>query len=197
MSIDSAACELVRVQDDGMCYGPADTDGGTYSCEIYNAATGGVPIATHTTFDWETTGSWPGYAGSHWGSATGDMLTMAEVAMQLEWTAGLSSSGKPVILRKWYHAVPQVDVLPTAPEIASGVQTSLLAGAEALKDALTSYGLVLGSSTGRFAGTASVKGFYGNHQMPRGRRRRALVSSSGIYRGPVVKVPPDFNVEGE
>nr|CRY97291.1 hypothetical protein [uncultured prokaryote] len=189
MGIDTAAAELLRAADDEMCWGPAAYDGGTYECQIYDHATGGVPVATSTTFDPTVTGDWTGYDGSSWATAAGNFHTDAEAALSVEWNAGLSSSGKPVKLRKWYHAVPDQSVVGNAQNVLAADVTKLTTAANALITVLSSYGLSMGSSTGRFAGSATVLPFLGSHQMPRGRRRRALVTAGGRYTGPTIEVP--------
>lgn len=190
-TIDAGACTALLTADDKMCYGNGiAANGGTYECSIYNVASGGVPIANVVRFDWETPGAWIAYAATSWGSVTGTFSNNAEDALLVEWHAGLSSSGKPVSLRKWYHAVPIITAASNAQNVAAANVTSLTTAANALVNVLGSYGLTLGSSAGRFAGSAFVQPYLANHQMPRGRRRRALVTASGRYTGPAIEVPP-------
>lgn len=162
--------------------------GGCYEAVAYNAG-GGVPIAEVSFFDPDTPASWVGYAGSGWGSHTVNPETAAEVAMLVEWPAGLSSSGKPVNFRKWYHAVPLSSAATGgAADINSANLITLNAAAVTLTNCLASSHLLL-STGARYAGTPAVSPFYANHQMPRGRRRRALVTASGRYTGPTIVVP--------
>lgn len=193
--IDASACNSVRTLDDHMCYGPLASDGGTYECEIYDQAEGGVPIASDTTFDWTVPADWPGFSGSAWTTTGAPALISRETALDVKWAAGLSSSGKPVSLRKWYHAVPDNGIVGGEAQVVTADVTSLTTGATALTHALSSHGLLLSSGSGRLAGTATVLDMYGNHQMPRGRRRKALVTSSGRYTGPSISVPKIVPVE--
>lgn len=188
----AAAAQILLTADDKMCYSAASpVTGGTYQCEIY-LASGGTPVGNYVAFPYATYASWIPHAATGWpGAHTGTAEPVAEVALLVEWAGGLSSSGKPVKFKKWYHAVPEsspaaagaVDVNPAA-------VTSLQAQALALQTCLSpTYGLVLGNSR-RLAGTSPVVlPYYGNHQMPRGRRKRALVTGSGVYTGPRITVP--------
>lgn len=184
------AATLVMNNDDEFCWGADATDGGTASCSAYDSA-GGPPLATVTRFDWETPASWIKYAGTFWGSQTGSSFnSSAEIALQVEWNAGTSKTGKPVRLRKWFHAVPDRPGSGTTPDVGSGTMTGLVAGANGMRSLLTDYGLQLGTPAGRLAGNASVLPYYGNHQMPRGRRRKPLVTASGRYTGPTLNQVP-------
>lgn len=182
-------CNSIRTLDDEMCYGPSVRDGGTYEALIYNSVSGGVPVATDTTFDPDDTGVWPGFAGTRWTGEEIDAVVPREVALLVHWSAGLSSSGKTVQLRKWWHAVPDTDVEPGLPDISATPAAGLLTGATALTNCFASHGYTMSSGSGRLAGAATVETYFNNHQMPRGRRRRALVTSSGHYTGPTLTIP--------
>lgn len=177
--IDNGDAEAVLTADDNLCWGLSPADGGTYGCDIYNQVSGGVPIASVRLFDPEDTGAWPGFSGGAWGGGTLGQLSSAETALQIEWAAGLSSSGKPVKLRKWIHAVQDTGAQGPAVDLDSSLVTSLTVGANLVQHALGAKGLSLQSASGRLAGEAVVLPHYGNHQMPKGRKRKALVSSSG------------------
>nr|CRY96080.1 hypothetical protein [uncultured prokaryote] len=177
--IDTAACEILLSNDDLMCFGQSAADGGTYECAIYNAG-GGTPLATYTAFDYETPSTWILHAGA----ATWDVAetinsdTGLESALVVDWPAGVSKSGKPVAFRKWFHAVPQSGTAPKTPDVPAASLTKLQAQAAALQVCLTSgYGLNLGNA-GRVAGSPVVSAYYGNHQMPRGRRRKKVTLST-------------------
>lgn len=170
---------------------------GTYECQAYNQASGGVPIAQYVHFDWTTPSSWIPYSASGYSTASGQADGTAEVALQVEWPAGLSKSGKPVILRKWYHAVPESTGAGSSAQVSAANVAALQTAANNLKLCLSSYGIQLGSATGRLAGNARVLPFYGNHQMPRGRRRKPLVTASGRYTGPSINLPESGNAPGE
>jgi len=175
--------------DSKMLFPGTAAQGGTYECQIYNQASGGVPIATHVAFNYADPSTWVAPAGTVWASG-GSLNEPPEAALLVEWAAGLSSSGKPVKLRKWYHMVPTsrgTGVNP--PDVVAADLTALQVQAQAIVGVLGAKGLSLGSATGRLAGVASVSPFYGNHQMPRGRRRKPLVTASGKYTGPSLTFP--------
>lgn len=160
--------------DNKMLYSTGPSRGGTYECALYNQSSGGVPIAVYTAFDWTAPSAWAVGSASAWATASAIPGDPAEAALLVEWPAGLSSSGKPVRLRKWYHMVPSVAALGGTQDVGTTDFTALTTQANALVGVLASKGLVLGSSTGRFAGSAAiVDRYYANHQMQRGRRRRA------------------------
>jgi hypothetical protein len=75
--------------------------------------------------------------------------------------------------------------------------TALQTQAQVINGCLGSAGLALGSYRGTFAGIPVVKAYLGNHQMPRGRRRKPLVTASGRYTGPTIGLPvvPGGDVE--
>lgn len=160
--------------------------GGCWGAAAYHTG-GGVPVAEATYFDPDTPSSWAAYTSTGWGSTfTAPLEAAAEVSLALEWPAGISASGKPVFFRKWYHAVPSSNpASPGAVDIASGVVTSLTTAATNLTNCLAASSLVMGNA-GRFAGSPVIKPYYQNHQMPRGRRRKALVTADGRYTGPTI-----------
>lgn len=183
-TLDDTDCQEILQLDDAMCYGQSAVDGGTYQCEIYNNASGGVPIANFTRFDWQTPGTWIKYGSGAWGPASADIASPAETALLVEWPCGLSKSGKPVSLRKWYHAVPTSGEPGAQADVSAGDLVSLQAKASQLIGPLGAKGLVLGSATGRLAGDPVVKAFYGNHQMPRGRRKKPAFKASLVSLSP-------------
>lgn len=189
--LDAAACQLLLAADDKMCAKTNAAEGGTYECEFYNHASGGTAVASYTAFNWEDSATWLGYATgtSAWGLASGLLGQPAEASLGVAWVGGLSSSGKPVYFRKWYHAVPVISVAAGSQEVPAASVTSLTTAANALVGVVASYGITMGSSSGRFAGTASVSPMLENHQMPRGRRRKALVKANGTYTGPIIEIP--------
>jgi hypothetical protein len=130
-------------------------------------------------------------ARSAWTAASAPPASPAEIALGVQWVAGLSRTGKPVYFRKWYHCVPVSDPVGGSPDIAPTQVTALATAAQALVGVVASYGITMGSPSGRFAGVASVSPMYENHQMPRGRRRKALVTASGKYQGPSINIPEE------
>lgn len=183
-AISTADCQTVFDHDSAMCWPGADTDGGPYECQFYDRATGGVPIATYSLFDHTSPSAWIAPTGTAWVPGSGSLNAAAESALLVEWRAGFSKTGKPVNLRKWYHMVPEAPASGASPQIGAGNLARLQAAAEGMIGMLSANGLTLGSGTGRFAGLASVNAFYGNHQMPRGRKRKvtskALLAASEL-----------------
>jgi len=170
---DYAACmgALYDMEQACLFAGNGTTAGGIYEIALYASASGGVPVYSNVYFPEAVPASWIPYAQTAWTTTGVPCVDAAEVALQVEWAAGLSSSGKPVFFRKWYHAVAQRAVTPGASDISSSDQTSLTAGFVAGFAAIDGYGVQLGNSV-RLAGTTPTVGlFYGNHQMPRGRRK--------------------------
>lgn len=176
-----AFAHALLTADDKMCYGGGLASfGGTYECSIYDEVAGGTPLVSYIAFDWTTPASWIAHSGTAWGATTGAAETNAEVALDVKWPSGISRTGKPVSMRKWYHAVPSVTPAGGAQQIPSATVTSLNAGALAVQSAIASGGVVMGTASGRIAGTGVALPFYGNHQMPKGRRRVTAASLKGI-----------------
>jgi hypothetical protein len=176
--LDATACQTLMLADNKMLYQKSSgVDGSAYKCSIY-AASGGVPIASYTAFDWETPASWTPVVGSVWTAAATACDAVAETACLVEWPAGLSSTGKPVKFRKWYHQVPPSAAAGGAVDILSAQVTALNTQANAISVCLYSgYGIALGTA-GRLPGTPVTSPFYGNHQMPRGRRKKTTTSTA-------------------
>jgi hypothetical protein len=96
-----------------------------------------------------------------------------------------------VFFRKWFHAVPKATPASGgAIEVSAADVASLVTAGTTLANCLSSgYGLSMGSSRRLAVNPPTVSSFYENHQMPRGRRRKALVTASGRYTGPTIEVP--------
>lgn len=192
-ALDAAAAKLVLEADDAMCYTNTNIYGGTYECNIYDADTGGVPVASVTLFDWQTPSSWIVYGGEGWQTTAPPPCDDAEVALLVEASLGLSKTGKPVNARKWYHAVPQTNQPLGAPQVSAADITKLTAQANLIYTCLSTYGLSANSPSGRLPGTPVVKAYYGNHQMPRGRRRKApVVKASSVAPNEYVRPLPGY-----
>nr|CRY96106.1 hypothetical protein [uncultured prokaryote] len=187
---DAAACSTLLSKDSAMCYSSSSgsVQGGAYECEVY-ASGGGVPIASYVAFDHTTPSSWVAYSASAWATKTTSAENIMEVALLVEWPAGVSRTGKAVKFRKWFHAVKASSVTPPAHDVSTADVTALTTGAMTLQSCLsTTYNLSLGNSR-TLVGSPTVQPFYSNHQMPKGRRRKALVTAGGRYTGPTVDVP--------
>jgi hypothetical protein len=163
-----------------MLWNGGATQGGAYEAAIYDQATGGVPIVVWTAFDYLTPGSWQAPTNSVWSGSGTSLGQPAEQALIVEWAAGLSKSGKPVTLKKFYHQVKPSAAIGAAADVSAGDVTILGTAANGLAACLASKGLSLGSPSGRFAGSAKVKNYYGNHQMARGRRRKVTPPAASV-----------------
>lgn len=181
----ASICDVAHTLDNGVCFpGSVGLAGGIYEVSLYNVATGGVPIAVHNYFDPDVPSAWLAYTGSGWPSGPTIVEPAAEVALQVEWNAGFSSSGKPVRFRKWYHAVPVADSSPGAPDLDSDQLTSLAAWLNVRVSSFAAYGAVLGNASRLASTTPQISPYYGNHQMPRGRKRKPLKVSSATVKLP-------------
>ena len=169
---------LVLEADDDMCYPAENFYMGTYECQLYDQAVGGVPIASVTRFNWENHAAWIPPTGMGWTTRGNVAVSTAEVALLVEWPAGLSRTGKPVVLRKFYHACEDNEPGPGSPDVGGSDLASLAERANTLKGTLAAKGLVLGSSSGRLAGAPRVNQFYVTHQMPRGCRKKATAKNN-------------------
>lgn len=187
----AAIAALATMEDKVNYMKSGEVSGGLYEIALYNQASGGVPIAVATYFPWATPGSWVPYGALGWSARTYEVNPAAEVAMQVEWPAGLSSSGKPVSFKKWYHSVPNLQNVPPAFDISTTDKTGLTTALTAGIAAISGLGIQLGHGS-RLAATAPViRQYFGNHQMPRGRRRRPVeVSSSFAGLPPGILIVP-------
>lgn len=194
------AIGYIHNMEQAVCYpAPGGGGGGIWEIAFYNQASGGVPISVTTYFDPSTPGTWIPYDGSAWSSLTTALEGNAEVALQVKWLAGLSSSGKPVAFRKWYHAVPQLASGNTAPDVSTGNRTSIQNVIQSQLAPVAGLGLLLGNSSRIAAATPVVQAFFGNHQMPRGRRKAPTkVASNVVHLPPGLLVVPgsDGSLEG-
>lgn len=176
----AAAIAAMYAMEQKVCYTPtAVVDGGLYEIALYDHASGGVPIAVNTYFPYATPGAWIPYTATAWDSHAYLTIPAAEVALQVEWPAGLSRSGKPVTFKKWYHSVPQPLTGPGTVDVTAASNASLVTALMTGMAAIGGLGILLGNSSRLAATTPVVRSFYGNHQMPRGRRRKPLSLAGG------------------
>jgi hypothetical protein len=176
--LTQADAQTILEHDDAMCFQASGLYMTTYECQLYNQAVGGVPLVSYTRATWDDHTTWIAPSGTAWTTTGGYAVDVAEAALLVEWPAGLSKTGKPVNLRKWYHAVPVVGVGPGSPDVQGPDLTSLAAHASTMIGVLGSKGLVLGSQSGRLGGTPRVDAYYVTHQMPRGRRKKATAKNN-------------------
>jgi hypothetical protein len=175
--------------EQSVCYpAPGAAGGGIWETALYNQASGGVPVAVATYFDYfdpDTVGDWIPYDGDAWEFTTDELLSAAEAALSVRWAAGLSSSGKPVFFRKWFHAVPVNPSSPPAPDVTSTNRTSIATILTVHLNAIGGLGAPMGNGGRLASSTPLVDQFFGAHQMPRGRRRPPTRIMSGV-----VGLPP-------
>jgi len=177
----------VRDLDAAMCYPDPTTPGTILGASLYNVTAKGSPIATVAGRS---------YLGTDWNHDTS--LTAAEpnreVCAVVEWSAGLSSTGKPVKFRKFIHAVP-IKCAGVAPGLIDDTSVSnLQATADELIIAMAGVGLAMGNAR-RFVGsTVTVPVFYGNHQMPRGRRKKRARLTLGNGQSVQLNGPLEYEV---
>lgn len=168
-----AVINAMEAHDRGICYSASGGEtGGVYEVAIYNSATGGVPVANQQFFDPTNPSGWYGYTAAGWSTASGPAEGTLETALQLEWPAGLSKSGKPVIFRKWYHAVPQSASNAGQAQVTPANQASLATFSQDQIAIVQGFGILLGNASRLAASTPRVLPYYGNHQMMRGRRKK-------------------------
>lgn len=176
----AAAIAALKTLEMGVNYcGTGTIAGGVYEIALYDQSSGGVPVAVTTYFPAATPGSWVAYTSAGYASHAYPVISVAEAALQVEWLAGLSSSGKPVSFKKWFHAVPEIGASPGSPDVLAGDVTTLQTLINTQMAVIGGLGILLGSGSRLAATTCTVRNQFGNHQMPRGRRRKALVSGSG------------------
>lgn len=196
----ATAIDHIHTLEQGVNYpDPSGGGGGLWEIALYNQASGGVAQAVATYFDPATPGAWIPYSGAGWLVSSVRLAEPAEAALSAKWQAGLSSSGKPVYFRKWFHAVPIVNALPGSADVSPAQATALMGIMTAELNAVGGLGAPMGNGA-RLAGTSgTVQSFYGNHQMPRGRKKPPTrVSSDVVHLPPGLLVVPgsDGSLEG-
>jgi len=186
---EGIADQIIAYEPQILYPSPVGNGGGLYEVAVYDQATGGVPIYVQVLFDAEVPSDWIEYTGTSWDNLAIGLDSQAETAMQVEWNAGFSKSGKPVKFRKWYHSVPYSNANPGAADIQALQITNLEDTINTMISGMASFGVLLGRGSRLAAGQCQVLPMYGNHQMPRGRKRPKTKISSDI-----VKLPPGLLV---
>nr|CRY96085.1 hypothetical protein [uncultured prokaryote] len=157
--------------------------GGNSSIALY-PVDGGVPLAETTFFNWEAPGSWVQWNGTIWGTSTTPTPTSGEAAVVFKVAAGVSSSGKPVSLRSYWHAfLAQPDTAST-PQLSSAIITAAVTQYNKLQVLNDGAGgaLVLSKPDGTaVANTATLGGYVETHQRVRGRRRKSVTIDGKRY----------------
>jgi hypothetical protein len=189
----ATAIAAMKTLEQGVHYIGAALTGGLWKIDLYNQGSGGIPVASSIYFDPDTTASWVAYTATAWASHTPLRNSVLEAAAQVTWLAGVSSTGKPVRFRKWFHSVPINPASAPAAEITTADQTSIQNLCQTQLAVIAGLGAPQGIG-GRLAATTAVcDRFYVNHQMPRGRRNPLRAALAGtLYRGqPIRPVIPD------
>ena len=154
--------------------------GGVASITIYNAS-GGAPIASTVYFDWKTPSTWIPYTGTAWSGvpAATPLDASGESALViLGRLPNLSTKGKPIFTRKYFHAIPsRTATTYTDPDIAPAVLASL-AGVIS-----PSY---MGNKAGVTPSVVTASQWYLNHQRVRGRRRTTKQVAAGSFSAGVI-----------
>jgi hypothetical protein len=146
--------------------------GGLYEISMYNKSAGGVPILSVSYFDPDVYSGWIPYSATAWLDRTLLEDQNAEAALVVHWNAGLSATGKPVRFRKWFHSVPAAVGSPASPQLGPSDVTSLAAEINHYLSLCAADGVLHGKGSRLAASTCTVETFFGNHQMPRGRRKK-------------------------
>lgn len=194
------AISYIHNLEQSVCYpAPGGGGGGVWEIALYNQSSGGVAQAVQTYFDPATPSSWIPYIGDAWASLSQELVSNAECALSVRWQAGLSSSGKPVFFRKWYHAVPNNPSPPPTPDVSAANATSIASYLTANLNSVGGLGAPMGNGSRLASTTPLVATWYGNHQMPRGRKRQPTrVASDVVHLPPGLLIVPgsDGSLEG-
>lgn len=155
--------------------------GGVASISRY-AAAGGPPQQVTTYFDWQTPSTWVPYTGSAWSGVDPDtpLDASGESALVVVGNMGyLSSTGKPVTTRKYFHAIPSRTAVDyTDPDVDA-------TSAAAIQAAVQSRYMC--NPAGIEPSSIEVEEWYLNHQRVRGRRRTTnQVAAQSFSAGVVV-----------
>lgn len=156
--------QLVGNKDAQLCYADPTSPGYITKVSLYDLTAKGTPLEVYD--------SGIAYNGDAWvPSGTPNADPVRETCAVLNWPAGMSRTGKPVFFRKYIHAVPLSAAVAGGVDINSDSSTAIGTVMGQFITLLAGHGLAMGNAR-RFAGSAvTVDGHYGNHQMPRGRKR--------------------------
>lgn len=163
---------------------PGDVEGacsgGVASIAVYDAA-GGPPISNTVYFDWQDPSSWIPFNSGGWVGVdpTTPLDASGESALVIVGhLPGLSSSGKPMSTRKYFHAIPSRTEPDYAVPDVSAASATALAQAWQLAD--------FRSPTGVAPLSLEVELWYLNHQRTRGRRRTVTQVAAQSFTAGVV-----------
>lgn len=185
-----AGLDLMATLDANLCFfGQHNDQGAIFQVDFYSKDLGGAPLLSKVYADWLNPSSGTLPPSAYWGSKVAVCNQPLESALVVEWDGGLGRTGKPVKFRKFYHAIPVSTAEDGGADITPTDVTGLQELANTIQTAFTDFDLLMGN-TRRLAGTAEVSANYGNHQMPRGRRHKKLVTSSFKPGSYVVVSPP-------
>lgn len=138
---------------------------------------GGPPLAVVNYNESKAAGTATGFTGGTYDSVTLVQATTLEQCLETRTPlATLSSSGKPVYLRKFFRGVSMnAEQEVDAPNIIpAGVITALSAVIQPWKTGLGSNSYVVIGTSGRQAsGDPTFVDYFSNHQVPRGRKKKS------------------------
>jgi hypothetical protein len=195
MTPNYAACLAVASVNLRALGAPA-VAGGLASLKLY-AAGGGVPLAEQINFPYETPGSWLPWNSSGIWQSTGTPPEAMEAAAVFTIAAGLSSTGKPVTLRTYWHAFVSTPEISSAPQFSSTIQAAAQTQMNKMQVLNDGAGgaLVISTPGGRaVAGTCVLDPYVSAHQRVRGRRRKIVTIDGVKYQkaaGEAVAVPEE------
>nr|CRY97270.1 hypothetical protein [uncultured prokaryote] len=157
--------------------------GGLAEIKIYSES-GGVPAYSKIYFDWETKADWISYTGTFWGTGTIPVNSAGESAAIFQTAAGMSSSGKPVSLRTYWHAfiggaheAGTVDFDSTTQATAAGI----FEGMQSLAGGSGPAFVLVSPSGGSVATVSTLDAYIGAHQRVRGRRKASVMIDGKKY----------------
>lgn len=166
-----------------LCFAPfISSSDGTVTRTAYYNGQDSAPVFTNTYSETNPVPTPLEPTGNAW-LASGPQEPL-EVCVMLEARAGLGSTSKPVFLRKYVHGVPTGNIASGT----DGVPNWVFAGAAATAATKMGDGSWFGSRvyiapSGRQPASNDWQALVvpGNHQMPRGRKRKAPGGNSSIF----------------
>jgi hypothetical protein len=172
--------QLVGMESEVFYPGPS-ASAGFLNVKVYPTGTGPA-LYEYTYGVIETPSTWVAYTGTKWTSITAQQEGAFEPALSVVIPlTGLSTKGKPVTARKYYHAIPISYGAgdSSAPDVSSSNVTLLESGLALLNNGSLVGGRRVISNGGRLpSSNPTVQPYYTNHQAPRGRKKKAASSGA-------------------
>lgn len=140
---------------------------------------GGIPTAVDTYGTKADPASWLSYTGIVWGATSAPYEETREVAMLIKTPLnGLSSRGKPVFLRKYFHAIP---FFADNGQIPSSFVTLINNAVLPWTNGSLHNGVVVIGQSGRQSSLPpATDTFTVARQMPRGRRKKVTATPASV-----------------